>query len=31
VRAGRFPGEEHVYRVIDPLEEFEKLFREFDK
>ncbi|MBT9134970.1 MAG: 3-methyl-2-oxobutanoate hydroxymethyltransferase [Firmicutes bacterium] len=31
VRAGRFPGEEHVYRVIDPLEEFEKLFREFAK
>lgn len=30
VRNGQFPAEEHVYRVVEPVEEFEKMFREFD-
>ena len=29
VRDGIFPGDEHVYHVIDPIEEFEKMFEEF--
>jgi len=31
VRTGAFPTEEHVYRVLDPLTEFEQLFAEFAK
>jgi len=31
VKSGAFPGEEHVYRVLDPMDEFEKLFSEFKK
>ncbi len=30
VRAGIFPGDEHVYHIIEPEEEFAKLFAEFD-
>jgi len=30
VKSGAFPAEDHVYRVLDPLEQFEKLFQEFD-
>lgn len=29
VVTGRFPEEQHVYHVLDPMEEFEKLFKEF--
>jgi len=29
VKAGAFPGEEHVYRVLDPIEEFQALFAEY--
>ncbi|MDW7738949.1 MAG: 3-methyl-2-oxobutanoate hydroxymethyltransferase [Bacillota bacterium] len=29
VKSGKFPEDEHVYHVTDPLEEFEKLFSEF--
>lgn len=29
VKSGAFPTDEHVYHVTDPLEEFEKLFKEF--
>jgi len=29
VKSGAFPGEEHVYRVVDPIEEFEALFDEY--
>jgi len=29
VKTGVFPGEEHVYRILDPREEFEKLFGEY--
>ncbi|MBS3873980.1 MAG: 3-methyl-2-oxobutanoate hydroxymethyltransferase [Firmicutes bacterium] len=31
VRGGAFPTEEHVYRVLEPLTEFEKLFAEYTK
>ncbi len=30
VLAGIFPGDEHVYHIIEPEEEFAKLFAEFD-
>lgn len=30
VVTGRFPEDQHVYHVIDPIEEFEKLFEEFE-
>ncbi|MDP3058981.1 MAG: 3-methyl-2-oxobutanoate hydroxymethyltransferase, partial [bacterium] len=29
VKSGVFPGEEHVYRILDSIEEFHKLFNEF--
>ena len=29
VREGVFPSEEHVYHVIEPMEEFKKMFQEF--
>ncbi|HHU32052.1 MAG: 3-methyl-2-oxobutanoate hydroxymethyltransferase [Zhaonellaceae bacterium] len=29
VRSGQFPSDEHVYHVIDPIEKFEQLFKEF--
>ncbi len=29
VKSGAFPGEEHVYRVLDPIEEFKALFDEY--
>ncbi|ATW27867.1 3-methyl-2-oxobutanoate hydroxymethyltransferase [Candidatus Formimonas warabiya] len=29
VRTGRFPADEHVYHILEPIEEFEKMFREF--
>ncbi|HPU01730.1 MAG: 3-methyl-2-oxobutanoate hydroxymethyltransferase [Firmicutes bacterium] len=31
VKEGLFPADEHVYHVIEPMEEFEKMFREFKK
>lgn len=31
VRTGAFPTEDHVYRVLDPLTEFDRLFAEFAK
>ncbi len=30
VITGRFPEDQHVYHVLDPIEEFEKLFKEFE-
>ncbi len=30
VRDGKFPTDDHVYHIIDPIEEFEKLFMEFE-
>jgi 3-methyl-2-oxobutanoate hydroxymethyltransferase len=30
VKNGEFPTDEHVYHIIDPIEEFEKLFKEFE-
>jgi len=30
VHAGRFPEDAHVYHIIDPIEEFKKMFKEFD-
>ncbi|MGD0154365.1 MAG: 3-methyl-2-oxobutanoate hydroxymethyltransferase [Thermacetogeniaceae bacterium] len=30
VRAGIFPADEHVYHIIEPVEEFNKLFQEFE-
>ena len=30
VKEGAFPTDEYVYHVIDPLEEFEKLFKEYE-
>lgn len=30
VKNGTFPADEHVYHVTEPIENFEKLFREFD-
>lgn len=30
VRGGNFPAEEHVYHVLEPMEEFEKMFKEFE-
>lgn len=30
IKEGIFPGEEHVYHVIDDMEEFEKLFSEYE-
>ncbi len=30
VKAGTFPTDEHVYHIIEPQEEFERLFKEFD-
>lgn len=29
VKTGRFPTEDHVYRITDPIADFEKLFKEF--
>ena len=29
VKSGTFPGEEHVYRILDSKEDFEKLFGEY--
>lgn len=29
VKEGSFPGEEHVYHVIEPMEKFEEMFQEF--
>ena len=29
IKEGVFPGEEHVYHVIDDMAEFEKLFFEY--
>ncbi len=31
VKEGVFPSDEYVYHVIDPIEEFEKLFKEYKK
>lgn len=30
VKTGRFPTEDHVYRITDPIADFEKLFKEFE-
>lgn len=30
VRTGRFPSDEYVYHIIEPMEEFEKMFKEFE-
>lgn len=30
VKKGVFPAEEHVYHVVEPLEKFEELFKEFE-
>lgn len=30
VRTGVFPSDEYVYHVIDPIEDFEKMFKEFN-
>jgi len=30
VRTGRFPTDEYVYHVLDPIEEFEEMFKEFE-
>lgn len=30
VKKGEFPGDEHVYHIIEPLEKFEELFKEFE-
>ncbi|SFH68246.1 ketopantoate hydroxymethyltransferase [Tindallia magadiensis] len=30
VKEGVFPSDEYVYHITDPIEEFEKLFKEFD-
>jgi hypothetical protein len=29
VKVKRFPGEEHAYHVLDPIESFHQLFREY--
>jgi len=29
VKEGIFPEDEHVYHIIEPIEEFEKMFKEF--
>jgi len=29
VKTGKFPTDEHVYHILEPEEEFEKMFREF--
>jgi 3-methyl-2-oxobutanoate hydroxymethyltransferase len=30
VRTGKFPADEHVYHILEPIEEFEKMFKEFE-
>ncbi len=30
VKNGEFPTDDHVYHILDPIEEFEKLFKEFE-
>ncbi len=30
VKSGRFPQDEHVYHITDPMEVFEELFKEFE-
>ena len=30
VRSGKFPTDEHVYHIVEPIEEFEKMFKEFE-
>jgi 3-methyl-2-oxobutanoate hydroxymethyltransferase len=29
VRSQKFPADEHVYHVIDPIEKFEELFKQY--
>lgn len=29
VKTGKFPEDEHVYHILEPMEDFEKLFKEF--
>jgi 3-methyl-2-oxobutanoate hydroxymethyltransferase len=31
VKNNVFPSDEHVYHIIDPIEEFEEMFKEFEK
>ncbi|HOA35440.1 MAG TPA: 3-methyl-2-oxobutanoate hydroxymethyltransferase [Bacillota bacterium] len=31
VKEGLFPSDEHAYHVVEPMEEFEKMFKEFKK
>ncbi len=31
VKEGIFPSDEHAYHVVEPMEEFEKMFKEFKK
>jgi 3-methyl-2-oxobutanoate hydroxymethyltransferase len=30
VREGKFPTDDHVYHIVEPEQEFEKMFREFN-
>lgn len=30
VRKGEFPTDDHVYHIVEPIEEFEKMFKEFE-
>lgn len=30
VRTGAFPDDDHVYHILDPIEKFEELFKEFE-
>jgi 3-methyl-2-oxobutanoate hydroxymethyltransferase len=30
VKEGAFPTDDHVYHIIEPEEDFERLFKEFD-
>ena len=31
IKAGNFPGEEHVYHVIGDIAPFEEMFKEFER